>query len=76
MTLSGLGLVHDAAWYLHEHGGDVAYFHRYRREGQRLGQAFFNALVESDQCRIVEADYNVFYDDAALPAVLRLLEGG
>lgn len=56
--------------YLAGRDGDVKYFLRGLRAGQRLGQAFYNALSDEDQDRITidkwEAksleDYDCFHD--------------
>ena len=51
-----------AAW-LEDHDGDPEQFVRWRSQGHRLGQAFFNALHERDQRRIQATPVDPFYSD-------------
>lgn len=51
-------------WYLSESGGSVVNFHAYRSSDIRLGQAFFNALSETDKGRISRTLFDPFYKDS------------
>lgn len=47
--------------YLKLQGGSVERYHEGLAKGQRLGQAFFNALSEHDQGRLVTTPHDPFY---------------
>lgn len=51
-------------WYLSESGGSVVAFRAYRSSDARLGQAFFNALSETDKRRISLTLFDPFYKDS------------
>lgn len=49
--------------YLNERGGSVSNYHKFLVDGQRPGQAFFNALSPEDKSRIQGTLYDPFYTD-------------
>lgn len=50
-----------AETYLSEFGGSVRNYRQYLSDGQRLGQAFFNSLVDSDQYQISGTPHDPFH---------------
>lgn len=53
--------------YLEERGGSVERYHRFLTGGQRIPQAFFNALSENDQQRLRGGDKDPFFKDGSDP---------
>jgi hypothetical protein len=53
--------------YLAERGGSVESYHRGLTAGQRIPQAFFNALCEDDQQRLRGTDKDPFFKDGQGP---------
>lgn len=47
--------------YLSEFGGSVRLYRKYLSEGQRLGQAFFNSLIDSDQHKLSRTPHDPFH---------------
>lgn len=52
-------------WYLSNADGDLLTYHQGLRHGHRIGQAFFNALSDSDQARIVSTLHDPFYGNTS-----------
>ena len=50
-----------AETYLSEFGGSVRLYRQYLSEGQRLGQAFFNSLIDSDQLKLARTPHDPFH---------------
>lgn len=50
-----------AETYLSNFGGSVHLYRRYLSEGQRMGQAFFNCLVDSDQYKLSGTPHDPFH---------------
>lgn len=50
-----------ATQYLTDMGGDPKKYMTGLARGQRIGQAFFNALSESDQHKVRGTKYDMFY---------------
>ena len=47
--------------YLSEFGGSTQSYRQYLSEGQRLGQAFFNSLIDSDQLKLARTPHDPFH---------------
>ena len=47
--------------YLSEFGGSVRFYRQYLSEGQRLGQAFFNSLIDSDKSKLSGTSHDPFH---------------
>jgi hypothetical protein len=71
------GLHSNIENYLETRGGSVMDFYNYKAAGQRIPEAFFNALSENDQGRLRGTDQDPFFKDGYGPveiAVAWLLE--
>jgi hypothetical protein len=67
-----LQLAEVARKFLATGSGSVEYFEVYLMAGQRLGQAFFNALNERHQ-EMIRGNHRVdpFYQDSLIPETIR-----
>ena len=52
-----------AETYLLWSGGSARFYRQYLSEGQRLGQAFFNSLIDSDQHKLSGTPHDPFHKD-------------
>lgn len=70
-----LQLAEVARKFLGSGYGSVEYFEVYLMAGQRLGQAFFNALTERNQ-EMIRGDHRVdpFYQDELVIETIRYLK--
>ena len=50
-----------AETYLLWSGGSTQSYRKYLNEGQRLGQAFFNSLIDSDQHKLSGTPHDPFH---------------
>jgi hypothetical protein len=53
--------------YLEKRGGSVQNYNRFLTDGQRIPQAFFNALSENDRGRLRGTDQDPFFKDGQGP---------
>lgn len=63
----------SAEWYLREHGGNVGRFWQAIDAGQRVGQAFFNALSKQDQEKVQKTEHDPFYQPGRIPDTINFL---
>lgn len=71
-TNKDAALIRDLHTYL-ERWGDKEYFDYHRFGDERVGQAFFNALMPGDQETIRATCFDPFHNDVLLRPCLRLL---
>lgn len=63
--------------YLEGRDGDISAYQEYLRHGQRVGQAFFNALSPENRARLRGTIHDPFYketNDAVVQAIEFLLD--